>query len=238
MMVRRTSRGSASCTNERNQRATSRGGPNYRRTTDRIKTDFCAGNTRVCRGTERSVLDGDAGGGRIRRSGQSDQTKACTRAADRGRIGWELTWPLGDASRSSKDPMSTRAHTRLLRFAYWLIVGPFTLLAVLTLLPIQYVLNRIERSRWPRTVDQAVDRLMNSLSEDDKNRIAADDPEVDWYSLGQSIRNGYGLWQGNTELLASCGVLGEPLAADTGSGIIIAALQRRIHGIAATSRPT
>jgi hypothetical protein len=134
--------------------------------------------------------------------------------------------------------MSTRTQTRLSQFVYWIIVGPFALLAVLALLPIQYLFGRIERSRWPRTVDQAVEQLMNDLPEDDKRRIAIDDPDIDWFSLGQSIRNGYGLWQGNKELLASCGVLGDPFAADAGSGIIIAALQRRIQEIAATSRPT
>jgi hypothetical protein len=121
---------------------------------------------------------------------------------------------------------------------YWLIVGPFALLAVVALLPIQYVSERIERSRWPRSVDQAVEQLIVALSEDDKRRIATDDPDIDWFSLGQSIRNGYWLWQGNTEVLASCGVLDDPFAADAGSGIIIAALQRRIREIASTSQPT
>jgi hypothetical protein len=124
----------------------------------------------------------------------------------------------------------------MLRIAYWVIVGPFALLAVLALLPIQYVFARIERSRWPRTVDQAIDRLMNDLSDDDKKRIATDAPGVDWHALGQNIRNGYGLWQGNAELLASCGVIDDdPHAADHGSGIIIAALQRRIREIASKS---
>jgi hypothetical protein len=121
---------------------------------------------------------------------------------------------------------------------YWLIVGPFALLAVVALLPIQYVSERIERSRWPRSVDQAVEQLIVALSEDDKRRIATDDPDIDWFSLGQSIRNGYWLWQGNTEVFASCGVLDDPFAADAGSGIIIAALQRRIREIASTSQPT
>lgn len=132
----------------------------------------------------------------------------------------------------------TRRQTRLLKFVFWIIVGPFAFLAVLALLPIQYVFGRIERSRWPRTVDQAVEQLMNELPEDDKRRIAIDDPDIDWYSLGQSIRNGYGLWQGNKELLASCGVLSDPFAADAGSGIIIAVLKQRIQEIATTSRPT
>lgn len=129
--------------------------------------------------------------------------------------------------------MSSRTQTKLLRFTFWLIVGPFAFLAILFLLPIQFVLDRIERLRWPQTVEQAVDQLMKDLSEEDKSRIAADDPDIDWYSLGQSIRNSYGLWQGNSELLASCGVLGDPFAADAGSDIVIAAFQRRLKGIAA-----
>ncbi|MFO0941417.1 MAG: DUF6794 domain-containing protein [Pirellulales bacterium] len=131
--------------------------------------------------------------------------------------------------------MREQTKTRILRIAYWSFVGPFALLAVLTLLPIQLVIARIERSRWPRTVDQAVDRLMRDLSEDDKRRIAAEAPDVDWYSLGQSIRNGFGLWQGNEELLSSCGTNDDPYAADHASGIIIAAMQLRIREIATTS---
>ena len=138
--------------------------------------------------------------------------------------------------------MSTRTQTPMLRIVYWVIVGPFALFVVLALLPIQYVFGRIERSRWPRTVDDAVNRLMNDLSEDEKRRIVTDAPHINCYLLGQNIRNGYGLWQGNAELLASCGLSDDPLApdhdphaADHASCIIIAALQRRIREVASES---
>ena len=60
---------------------------------------------------------------------------------------------------------------------------------------------------WPLTVQEAVDRLVADLKDEDKARIASM-PESGLiglhHGLGQYIRNAYGLSQGNQALLTSC----------------------------------
>ena len=60
---------------------------------------------------------------------------------------------------------------------------------------------------WPLTVQEAVDRLVADLKDEDKARIAsmpASGLIHLHHGLGQYIRNAYGLRQGNEALLASC----------------------------------
>ena len=55
------------------------------------------------------------------------------------------------------------------------------------------------KKEWPRTVEEAVDRLLSSMSEEDKQSLK-NTPEKDLimchFSLGAYIRNEFGLWQG------------------------------------------
>ena len=44
------------------------------------------------------------------------------------------------------------------------------------------------------------------------------------FTLGQAIRNGFGLWGGNTDSLRSCG--SEMMSADDASSVIIRALRK------------
>lgn len=63
------------------------------------------------------------------------------------------------------------------------------------------------RKKWPRTVAEAVNRLIQEMSEEDRETLK-NTPEKDLimyhFSLGMWIRNEFGLWQGNDELLKSC----------------------------------
>lgn len=60
---------------------------------------------------------------------------------------------------------------------------------------------------WPSTFTAAVDRLMSTMTADDLTALR-DTPKGSLiqyhFSLGMYIRNEFGLWQGNDELLRSC----------------------------------
>lgn len=66
------------------------------------------------------------------------------------------------------------------------------------------------KSGWPSTLSDAVIWLVEGMTEKEKIDVAAADDEDlclangpgGW---GQGIRNGYGLWAGNRELLRDCG---------------------------------
>jgi len=60
---------------------------------------------------------------------------------------------------------------------------------------------------WPLTLTEAVDRLMSTMSADDRTALhdtPKDNLIMYHFSLGMYIRNTFGLWQGNDDLLASC----------------------------------
>jgi hypothetical protein len=87
---------------------------------------------------------------------------------------------------------------------------------------------------WPRTVDEAVDRLISVLSDENK-QVIRDNTEgnlIDYhFGLGMYIRNQFGLWAGNKALLESCvAQRGHALVShpDYASAIIIEALRRRL----------
>lgn len=68
---------------------------------------------------------------------------------------------------------------------------------------------------WPMTLEEAVDRLLASITE------VSDDP-LSHHGLGATIRNSFGLWGANKELLRSCG--SETMHADDASEVILNAL--------------
>jgi hypothetical protein len=92
---------------------------------------------------------------------------------------------------------------------------------------------------WPLSVDEAVDRLTEALSDEDQATIRAmreGEPQVALHhSLGMSIRNQFGLWRGNEPLLADCasqqghGIDGRFIHPDSASGVILSALWRRLR---------
>jgi len=91
----------------------------------------------------------------------------------------------------------------------------------------------------PRTVHEAVDRLISDMPLRDKSDIAkmkVDELGSLQHSLGKYIRYKYGLWSVNHELMASCrsfsGV--SDLRAEEASGIIIKELWKKLretHGL-------
>ena len=92
--------------------------------------------------------------------------------------------------------------------------------------------NPEAKKEWPRTVEEAVDRLLSSMSEEDKQSLK-NTPKKDLimfhFGLGQYIRNEFGLWQGNTELLKSCEKESFFVHPDEFSSIIIEALWKKLR---------
>lgn len=80
----------------------------------------------------------------------------------------------------------------------------------------------------PTSVDAAVRVLQGMIPEDEQAKIAAL-PEAELtmlhFGLGQWIRNNFGLWQGNPQLLAATG----ERHADDASGVIIRAFWQRLR---------
>ena len=107
-----------------------------------------------------------------------------------------------------------------------------------------------QRPTWPATVSEAVDCLLAELSDDDlaQIKVMAREDLMDLYrpGLGMWIRNTFGLWAGNTALLASCfrfarehriaaGLMGDP---EGSSMVIIEALWLYLQKTAVTPRPS
>src|SRR4030095_10902693 len=70
-----------------------------------------------------------------------------------------------------------------------------------------YAPTAMEHAAWPKTVDEAVGRLLGDLNEVDKARVRAtrkEDLILFHHGWGTGIRNEFGLWRGNTNLMADC----------------------------------
>lgn len=82
--------------------------------------------------------------------------------------------------------------------------------------------------RWPRTVEQAVDMILERLPREDRERVKGtprEDLIMFHHGWGTGIRNEFGLWRGNDALLADCGG-GHP---DDCSMVIIEAAWERLQ---------
>jgi hypothetical protein len=84
---------------------------------------------------------------------------------------------------------------------------------------------------WPETVDDAVGELLRLLGWN-TNKLVRDTPEAHLtarfhHGLGTSIRNHFGLWEGNTSLLDSCGDI--KFHPDDASAVIIKAFWQRLQ---------
>lgn len=90
-------------------------------------------------------------------------------------------------------------------------------------------MNQINLYGWPRSVEQAVDWLIAMMEPEQKIQVAELTKEnlVDLqYGLGAAIRNEFGLWSDNQDLLDDCLLLTHsPLyARDAGDSAVV-----RIH---------
>jgi hypothetical protein len=78
---------------------------------------------------------------------------------------------------------------------------------------------------WPTTVEAAVADILSVMSDEDKAEVRGTQKEdliMFHHGWGTGIRNDYGLWRGNTELIkAACGQACHP---DDASMIIIEAV--------------
>jgi hypothetical protein len=86
-----------------------------------------------------------------------------------------------------------------------------------------------DHDSWPRTLQDAVDLLVRTLSPAEKDDIAArsEDNLIDLhFGLGVRIREDFGLWRGNLALLRSCG---SPDPDDASMAIIQALWARLRH---------
>ena len=89
-------------------------------------------------------------------------------------------------------------------------------------------------SEPPKTVEEAVDRLIGEISLKDRTTISnlAEDELVSLrINLGEYIRNEFGIWSGNKDLMTSCCkiVQMDKIHEDTASTIIIEELWRRLR---------
>jgi hypothetical protein len=78
---------------------------------------------------------------------------------------------------------------------------------------------------WPTTIEEAVGVLLLRLSDanaDTVRNTAEADLSVLDFRLGAAIRCEFGLWDGNTALLAACGSF--DMHPDSASAVIIRAL--------------
>ena len=86
---------------------------------------------------------------------------------------------------------------------------------------------------YPQSVQEAVDRLHANISLNDEILLAAmteEDLTNFHFSLGHHIRNEFGLWSGNADLLESCRMTAgkQDLHVDDASLVIIKALWVRL----------
>jgi hypothetical protein len=87
---------------------------------------------------------------------------------------------------------------------------------------------RSRKSRWPRTVEEAVQQIYQRLSRSDLELLLNSDA-MDLVLFEMNIRGAFGLWDGNDALLKSCGVENNSVPADSASGVIMQALVERVR---------
>jgi hypothetical protein len=84
------------------------------------------------------------------------------------------------------------------------------------------------RALWPITLDQAVTRLLDDMDDAEKKAVRdtkKEDLILFHHGLGTGIRNEFGLWRGNTNLLADC----HSENPDGASMVIINAVWQRLQ---------
>ncbi len=132
--------------------------------------------------------------------------------------------------RASKDP---NVYVDVFRILEW----AFKIYRIEDISPAKKAeLDEIKQSaKPPKTVDEAVKRLISDMPLKDKT-IIANMAEVELSllhaNLGKYIRNEFGLWSGNKDLMASCCFFAkkEKVQEDAASSIIIDELWKRLRG--------
>ena len=84
------------------------------------------------------------------------------------------------------------------------------------------------RAAWPKTVDEAVSRIIAGLSDADRKQVNETKKEaliLFHQGWGTGIRNQFGLWRGNTNLMADC----HAQHPDDASMVIIEAVWLRLQ---------
>ena len=87
----------------------------------------------------------------------------------------------------------------------------------------------------PRSVQEAVKQLLSELSDTDKLAIKnTSEDELDKFhlTLGSYIRNEFGMWINNEELLKDCFPEGSKQNPDDASSVIIKALWKSLQATA------
>jgi hypothetical protein len=92
----------------------------------------------------------------------------------------------------------------------------------------------LEPLKPPKTVEQAVERLISELSLKDKTTIASMaeiELSVLHMTIGEYIRNEFGLWSGNMDLMTSCIFFAkrDKITADDASSFIIKELWKQLR---------
>ena len=90
------------------------------------------------------------------------------------------------------------------------------------------------RSQHPKSIEEAAELLLTELPEKNQQiiRIIGEDRLSSLpLSLGNYIRNGFGLWGSNVELLKACSPDDVLRDADDASGVIIRALWWRLQPV-------
>ena len=93
---------------------------------------------------------------------------------------------------------------------------------------------------WPKTVEEAADYVIKQFDDVEESYIKSlgkkDDMIQFHFNLGMTIRNWFGLWQGNDELIEDCAKagmhadIGEERHPDTCSGVIMERVWEKLHG--------
>ncbi|MBI5425289.1 MAG: hypothetical protein HZA32_14515 [Opitutae bacterium] len=85
-----------------------------------------------------------------------------------------------------------------------------------------------EKKTWPKTVDEAVTRILSTMPEKDRKivRDTAEDDLIQFHhGWGTGIRNSFGLWRGNKALMEDC----KSDHPDDASMVIIFAVWKRLQ---------
>lgn len=96
------------------------------------------------------------------------------------------------------------------------------------------MVSRFKSKQLPKTVDEAVERLISELPLKDRTKIAKmgeDDLSALPLTMGQYIREQFGLGRGNKELMESCCSLSgeDDIHEETASMVVIEALWERLR---------
>ncbi|HEX6543385.1 MAG TPA: DUF6794 domain-containing protein [Ktedonobacterales bacterium] len=95
--------------------------------------------------------------------------------------------------------------------------------------------HRTDHKDWPQTVDEAVERLLQGMSEAEKQTVRSTPKDkliLFHRGWGMGIRNAFGMWQGNRALLASCAAwrgYGSIAFPDDASMVIIEEVWQRLQ---------